>query len=161
MPGCCKVMMYNDDISLDNYILFDLGTSAAHVFQFSGFQIIKISADHISEKMETIYLILEKGISWSGDTESLQDFRSWMLPRTTEFYGYPATELMSSLLEYDSKLRHITQLEEFLLEQVEDLAGNETTSLEKKKLQDLQLQLESLRKAIGNSNMAGWNSGTD
>jgi hypothetical protein len=148
MPECCKVMKYNDDIALDNYI--DFSTSGLRwprmFFKFSGFQTIKISAGHLSEKMETIYLILEKAILWSGDTESLQDFRSWMLRRTTEFDGYPATELISSLLMCDSKLRHITQLEECLLEQVQDLAGKETTSLEKQRLQDLQRQLEGLRK---------------
>ncbi|KAJ6188991.1 hypothetical protein N7519_003899 [Penicillium mononematosum] len=97
----------------------------------------------MSEKMETIYLILEKAILWSGDTESLQDFRSW----TTEFDGYPATELMSSLLEYDSKLRRITQLEEYLREQVQDLAGKEITLREHERLQVLQPQLEGLRKS--------------
>lgn len=39
-------------------------------------------------KMEIPCLILEKMMSWSGDTESLQDFRSWTLSRTIEFDGY-------------------------------------------------------------------------
>jgi hypothetical protein len=93
--------------------------------------------------METIYLILEKAILWSGDAESLQDFRSW----STEFDGYPATELMSSLLEYDSKLQRITQLEEYLLEQVQALEGKDVTSQEHERLQVLQPQLEDLRKS--------------
>jgi hypothetical protein len=125
-------MKYNDDIPLDNYLLrlFDL---VDRVY-LSNFQIFSLSIYQQTtyEKMETIYLILEKAILWSGDTESLQDFRSWTLSRTNEVDGYPATELMSSLLEYDSKLRCITQREECLLEQVQVLAGKENTPLEKK-----------------------------
>lgn len=97
--------------------------------------------------MEIIYLILEKVILWSGDTESLQDFRSWTLSMTTELNWYSATELMSSIFEHDSKLRRITQHEECLLKQVRVLAGRQTTPLEEKRLQELQRELEVLRKS--------------
>jgi hypothetical protein len=137
-------MKYNDDIALDNYLL---GWSL--VF-FSEFQITRISANHISERMETIYLVLEKVILWSADTEALQDFRSWMLSKTPEFDGYPATELMSNLFEHDFKLRRITQSEEYLLQLVQELAGKQTTPLEEKRLYDLQQRLRVVKKSHWN-----------
>jgi hypothetical protein len=144
-------MKYYDDIALDIYLLqtfrFDWQCMS---FKNSRVSVHHISANHTSEKMETLYLVLEKVILWSGDTESLQDFRSWMLSRTTEFDGKPATELMSSLFEHDFKLRCITQREEYLLEQVQELAGKETTPLEKNRLQEFQRRLGVLRKSYWN-----------
>lgn len=99
-------------------------------------------------KMETIYLIMEKLILWSGDTGSLQDFRSWMLSMSTEFDGYPATELMSSILEHDLKLRRTTQREECLLKKVQELLAKETIPLpvETERLRELHRRLGVLKK---------------
>jgi hypothetical protein len=71
---------------------------------------------------------------WFGDTESLQDFRSWMLSMSTEFDGRPATELMTRIIEHDLKIGRITQREERLLKKVQEFVEKETLPLEKKRL---------------------------
>jgi hypothetical protein len=83
--------------------------------------------------MGTIYLKMEMLILWFGGTESLQDFRSWMLSMSTEFDGRPATELMTRIIEHNLKIGRITQREERLLKKVQEFE-KETLPLEKKRL---------------------------
>lgn len=98
--------------------------------------------------MRTMYLLIEKLIEWSGDTGLTQDFRSWMLSMGDDFDGYPATQLMSSILEHDRKIRRTTQREECLLKEVQDLVARDSIALpvETQRLRELQRLLTVVRK---------------
>lgn len=99
--------------------------------------------------METIYLIIERLIQWSGETESLQDFRSWMLSRTTEFDGCPASKAMTTVLKLEHQLRCTIQREQHLHNTVQALLNSENTLREEENgqlLQNCQQELQVLNK---------------
>ena len=66
---------------------------------------------------------------------------------STEFDGNPATELMSSILQQELKLRRTTQREECLLEKIQELLARDTIPLprETERLRELHRRLGVLK----------------